>query len=163
MRHSQRPKLQRPSTKLRQSLTLFNMLTNAFRSTLMHYPTPDRIVLIDNQDSFSYNLVDALRQLGYPLVVYRNQLPANTILAQLNSYSGRQLLCLSPGPAAPEQTGCLLDVIARASGRVPMLGICLGFQALVVHVGGVIKRAPEPRSEEHTSELQSRPHLVCRL
>src|SRR5690554_7367247 len=92
MRHSQRPKLQRPSTKLRQSLTLFNMLTNAFRNTLMHYPTPDRIVLIDNQDSFSYNLVDAMRQLGYPLVVYRNQLPTDTILAQLNSYSGRQLL-----------------------------------------------------------------------
>lgn len=125
----------------------------------MHYPTPDRIVLIDNQDSFSYNLVDALRQLGYPLVVYRNQLPADTILAQLNSYSGRQLLCLSPGPAAPEQAGCLLDVIARASGRIPMLGICLGFQALVVHVGGVIKRAPEP-VHGRADSISYRPHPI---
>ncbi len=53
-----------------------------------------RIVLIDNVDSFSYNLVDELRQLGFPLVVYRNQLAAADVIEQLESYSGPQLVCL---------------------------------------------------------------------
>lgn len=105
---------------------------------------PDRIVLIDNQDSFSYNLVDALRQLGYPLLVYRNDLSAATIHAQLATYAGRQLLCLSPGPATPRDAGCLLELIETVAGQYPLLGICLGFQALVEHVGGTIARAPAP-------------------
>lgn len=58
----------------------------------------DRIVMLDNFDSFSYNLVDELRQLGYPLVVYRNDMDAQQLIATMRNYSGRQLLCLSPGP-----------------------------------------------------------------
>ena len=70
-----------------------------------------RIVLIDNVDSFSYNLVDELRQLGFPLVVYRNQLAAADVIEQLESYSGPQLVCLSPGPGHPANAGNLMEVI----------------------------------------------------
>lgn len=104
---------------------------------------PDRIVLIDNFDSFSYNLVDELRQLGYPLVVYRNNVSAEQLLAQMANYCGRQLLCLSPGPGHPARSGNLLALIEGAKGRFPMLGICLGFQALIHASGGDVDRCHE--------------------
>ena len=75
-----------------------------------------RIVLIDNVDSFSYNLVDELRQLGFPLVVYRNQLAATDVIEQLENYSGPQLVCLSPGPGHPSNAGNLMEVIEGAPG-----------------------------------------------
>lgn len=103
----------------------------------------DRIVLLDNRDSFTYNLVDELRQLGYPLVVYRNHIAAEQLLATLASYPGRQLLCLSPGPGHPAESGNLLAVIEGARRRYPMLGICLGFQALVHASGGRVDRCGE--------------------
>lgn len=103
----------------------------------------DRIVLLDNRDSFTYNLVDELRQLGYPLVVYRNHIAAQQLLATLASYPGRQLLCLSPGPGHPAESGNLLAVIEGARGHYPMLGICLGFQALVHASGGRVDRCGE--------------------
>ncbi len=103
----------------------------------------DRIVLLDNRDSFTYNLVDELRQLGYPLVVYRNHIAAEQLLATMASYSGRQLLCLSPGPGHPAESGNLMAVIEGARGRYPMLGICLGFQALVQASGGRVDRCGE--------------------
>lgn len=102
-----------------------------------------RIVLIDNVDSFSYNLVDELRQLGFPLVIYRNQLPAETVLDKLKSYQGPQLVCLSPGPGHPKNAGNLMEVIRYCSGRIPMLGICLGFQALIEHAGGRVDTCGE--------------------
>lgn len=103
----------------------------------------DRIVLLDNRDSFTYNLVDELRQLGYPLVVYRNHIAAEQLLDTMASYSGRQLLCLSPGPGHPAESGNLMAVIEGARGRYPMLGICLGFQALVHASGGRVDRCGE--------------------
>ncbi|MGM0905039.1 MAG: glutamine amidotransferase-related protein [Pseudomonadota bacterium] len=102
-----------------------------------------RIVLIDNVDSFSYNLVDELRQLGYPLVIYRNQLAAGDVIEQLENYSGPQLVCLSPGPGHPSNAGNLMEVIRYCSGRIPMLGICLGFQALIEHAGGRVDTCGE--------------------
>ncbi|RXS42040.1 anthranilate synthase component II [Idiomarina sp. 29L] len=104
---------------------------------------PIRIVLIDNVDSFSYNLVDELRQLGYPLVVYRNQLAAANVIKQLESYQGQQLVCLSPGPGHPANAGNLMDIVRFCSGRIPMLGICLGFQALVELYGGRVDTCGE--------------------
>lgn len=105
--------------------------------------TAERIVLLDNRDSFTYNLVDELRQLGYPLVVYRNHIAAEQLLETLASFPGRQLLCLSPGPGHPAESGNLLAVIEGARGRYPMLGICLGFQALVHASGGRVDRCGE--------------------
>ena len=104
---------------------------------------PTRIVLIDNVDSFSYNLVDELRQLGYPLVVYRNQLAAEEVIRQLDNYQGQQLVCLSPGPGHPANAGNLMEIIRFCSGRIPMLGICLGFQALVEYAGGRVDTCGE--------------------
>ncbi|WP_198678775.1 aminodeoxychorismate/anthranilate synthase component II [Pseudidiomarina insulisalsae] len=117
-----------------------------------------RIILIDNIDSFSYNLVDELRQLGYPLTVYRNTVSLATIRADLENYDGPQLICLSPGPGHPRQAGNLMDVIDYAKDRYPLLGICLGFQALLETYGATVKRCGETlhgkssliRCQQHT-------------
>lgn len=102
-----------------------------------------RIILIDNIDSFSYNLVDELSQLGYPLLVYRNTVTLAALRAELESYQGPQLLCLSPGPGHPRDAGQLMAIIAYARGRYPMLGICLGMQALLEANGAIVKRCGE--------------------
>ncbi|MGQ4276090.1 aminodeoxychorismate/anthranilate synthase component II [Pseudidiomarina sp. E22-M8] len=104
---------------------------------------PARIVLIDNIDSFSYNLVDELRQLGYPLVVYRNTVAMTTLQRTLEAYQGPQLICLSPGPGHPQHAGNLMQVIDYAKGRYPLLGICLGFQALLEAYGAQVRRCSE--------------------
>ena len=90
------------------------------------------IVLLDNQDSFVYNLVDALAE--YQSVVFRNTVDADSILALDPS-----LIVLSPGPGYPADAGCMPELIRRAQGSVPMLGICLGYQALVEHFGGTVQ------------------------
>ena len=118
-----------------------------------------RIVLIDNVDSFSYNLVDELRQLGFPLVVYRNQLAAADVIEQLESYGGPQLVCLSPGPGHPANAGNLMEVIRYCSGRIPMLGICLGFQALIEHAGGRVDTCGEIVHGK-TAKIDTVPHPV---
>lgn len=102
-----------------------------------------RIVLIDNLDSFAYNLVDELRQLGYELTIYRNTVPVEVIQAALENYTGPQLVCLSPGPGHPLTSGSMLKLIDYCCGRIPMLGICLGFQALLHSVGARIDRCEE--------------------
>ncbi|MDN7123495.1 aminodeoxychorismate/anthranilate synthase component II [Pseudidiomarina terrestris] len=105
--------------------------------------TPARIILIDNIDSFSYNLVDELRQLGYPLLVYRNTVALSTLKETLENYAGPQVICLSPGPGHPQRAGNLMQVIDYAKGRYPMLGICLGFQALLEANGAKVRRCGE--------------------
>lgn len=103
------------------------------------------IVLLDNQDSFTYNLVDELAQLGYTLTVYRNTVDVAVIEAHLARavLQGPVLLCLSPGPGHPKSSGNLMDVIAMATGRYPVLGVCLGFQALIEFFGGIVDRCVE--------------------
>lgn len=103
------------------------------------------IVMLDNQDSFAYNLVDELAQLGFSLQVYRNQSPADFIVAQLESAARTQpvLLCLSPGPGHPTEAGCLLELLTLCKGRFPILGICLGFQALIHQAGGEVGRCQQ--------------------
>lgn len=120
---------------------------------------PARIVLVDNVDSFSYNLVDELRQLGFPLIVYRNQLEANDVIEQLKSYNGPQLVCLSPGPGHPANAGNLMEVLRYCSGRIPMLGICLGFQALIEHAGGRVDTCGEIVHGK-TARIDTLPHPV---
>ena len=90
------------------------------------------IVLLDNQDSFVYNLVDELAE--YESVVFRNTVDEDSILALDPS-----LIVLSPGPGYPADAGCMPELIRRAQGSVPMLGICLGYQALVEHFGGTVQ------------------------
>ncbi|MCS4492261.1 glutamine amidotransferase-related protein [Corynebacterium sp. ES2715-CONJ3] len=91
-----------------------------------------RIVLIDNHDSFVYNLVDALSD--YECIVFRNTVPIEQVLQ-----AQPDLICLSPGPGYPAQAGKMMELIDNCIGRIPILGICLGFQALVEHCGGRIE------------------------
>ncbi|WP_448550077.1 aminodeoxychorismate/anthranilate synthase component II [Thalassotalea fusca] len=102
-----------------------------------------KIYMIDNLDSFTYNLVDEFQVLGYELVIYRNTLSADFIMSQIESCDTPVLIVLSPGPGTPQSAGSLMEVIARAAGKYPILGICLGHQALIAHYGGTIGRAPE--------------------
>lgn len=92
--------------------------------------TATNIFLLDNFDSFTYNLVDQFRSLGYPVRIYRNSLPASRIMSEIDACEGDAVLVLSPGPGAPHEAGCLIDLIKLARGQVPILGICLGHQAL---------------------------------
>ncbi|AIZ63008.1 para-aminobenzoate synthase [Hymenobacter sp. DG25B] len=98
-----------------------------------------RLLLLDNFDSFTYNLLDYLQQLGATVQVLRNDAP----LAQLAEHSFDGLV-LSPGPGTPESAGILLEVIAAYHQQVPMLGVCLGHQALGQFFGATLTRASRP-------------------
>jgi len=95
------------------------------------------LLLIDNYDSFTYNLVQAFLVLGSDVKVYRND--EITIDAALELSPTH--LCISPGPGRPESAGVSLDMIAAFEGKVPVLGVCLGHQCLVQHFGGKIVSA----------------------
>jgi len=122
------------------------------------------LVLIDNIDSFTYNLVDEIRSLGIEMSIYRNTVAAQTVLDKLAAYdkTGPTLLMLSPGPGAPSDAGCMPEVLQKVRGKYPVLGICLGHQAIVEAYGGVVARAPEvmhgkasQMSYAQTTETQS--------
>lgn len=105
-----------------------------------------RVVLLDNRDSFVYNLVDQFASLGAEIEVYRNNAPVQTVLqaleptAQEQAAGMRPVLCLSPGPGHPSAAGCLMELVLSAIERqIPTLGICLGFQAIIEAVGGVVE------------------------
>ncbi|ALP51424.1 anthranilate synthase component II [Corynebacterium glutamicum] len=92
------------------------------------------VVLIDNHDSFVYNLVDAFAVAGYKCTVFRNTVPVETILA-----ANPDLICLSPGPGYPADAGNMMALIERTLGQIPLLGICLGYQALIEYHGGKVE------------------------
>ena len=91
------------------------------------------ILLIDNLDSFTFNLVDAIQRLGAEVRVLRNTVSATTALAAAQESDARILI--SPGPGRPEDSGCILELIALAKGRVPLAGVCLGQQAILMEAG----------------------------
>ncbi|QYJ80038.1 aminodeoxychorismate/anthranilate synthase component II [Shewanella acanthi] len=101
-----------------------------------------KLYLLDNFDSFTYNLVDQFRSLGYEVVIYRNDVDATFIADKMLSETQAAALVLSPGPGAPHEAGCMMELIAKLAGKVPMLGICLGHQAMVEYYGGKVERAP---------------------
>ncbi len=98
------------------------------------------ILLIDNYDSFTFNLVHFLGDLGAECDVRRN----DALSAEEAMALQPEAIVLSPGPCAPEQAGVCLDLIAAAAGRVPLLGVCLGHQAIGQAFGAVVDRAPTP-------------------
>ncbi|MCA1654747.1 MAG: aminodeoxychorismate/anthranilate synthase component II [Sphingomicrobium sp.] len=98
------------------------------------------ILLIDNRDSFTFNLADACARLGAAVKVVRNSIAADAAVARAES-EGSTLL-LSPGPGHPRDAGCCMELITRAKGRVPLIGVCLGHQAMVLEAGGTVERAP---------------------
>ncbi|AHM73828.2 anthranilate synthase component II [Yersinia hibernica] len=100
------------------------------------------ILLLDNVDSFTYNLVDQLRSSGHRVVIYRNHIAADTIIARLQQLE-RPVLMLSPGPGTPAQAGCMPELLQRLRGQLPIIGICLGHQAIVEAYGGHVGQAGE--------------------
>jgi anthranilate synthase/aminodeoxychorismate synthase-like glutamine amidotransferase len=98
------------------------------------------ILLIDNYDSFVFNLARYFRRLGHDALVVRNDA---IDVAGVRSL-GPAAVVLSPGPCAPRQAGCSLEMVRQLHAEVPMLGVCLGHQAIGEALGGRIVRAPDP-------------------
>jgi para-aminobenzoate synthetase component 2 len=96
-----------------------------------------RILVVDNYDSFVFNLVQYLAQLGADCEVRRNDAVTPE---EAKSYDG---VLLSPGPGTPEDAGVCVEMVQRCAGEVPLLGVCLGHQAIAVAYGATVERAPE--------------------
>jgi anthranilate synthase component 2 len=97
------------------------------------------VLLVDNYDSFTYNLYQYLGELRADVRVVRN----DALTAQEALALGPRAIVISPGPGTPDQAGVSLDLIRAAAGRVPLLGVCLGHQALGQAFGGTVVRAPK--------------------
>jgi anthranilate synthase component 2 len=98
------------------------------------------IILIDNYDSFTFNLVHYFGGLGAEVVVHRNdKITSEQVIA-----ADPDAIVLSPGPCTPADAGICLDLVERAAGSTPILGVCLGHQAIGQAFGGAVVRAPSP-------------------
>jgi anthranilate synthase/aminodeoxychorismate synthase-like glutamine amidotransferase len=98
------------------------------------------VLLVDNYDSFSFNLAEAFERLGCKVLAFRNSAPAEGLLEL--ALKRQALIALSPGPGKPADAGCCLELVRRAKGKAPLLGVCLGHQAIVEDAGGTVGPAP---------------------
>src|SRR6266576_4466080 len=98
------------------------------------------LLVIDNYDSFTYNLVQYLGELGEQIEVRRND---ESSVDEIESKLRPQRIVVSPGPGTPEDAGISMEVIKRFGGRVPVLGVCLGHQSIGQVFGGRVLRAPK--------------------
>lgn len=103
--------------------------------------SPPRVIIVDNYDSFTFNLVQLLGSLGAGCEVFLNDRCNPATIAERDPAA----IVLSPGPGRPEQAGACLSVLRAFAGRVPILGVCLGHQAIALHFGGTIVVDPRPR------------------
>src|SRR6187399_2235852 len=99
------------------------------------------ILVIDNYDSFTYNLVQYLGELGAEMRVIRND---EATVDEIESEMKPERILISPGPGTPDTAGISLGAIERFAGKLPILGVCLGHQAIGQHFGGKVVRAPQP-------------------
>ena len=97
------------------------------------------IAMIDNYDSFTYNLVQYLGELGADVRVWRN----DEITVDALEQAAPERIVISPGPCTPNEAGVTLEVLARLSGKIPILGVCLGHQAIGQAFGGKVIRAKQ--------------------
>lgn len=100
-----------------------------------------KVLILDNYDSFTYNLAQYIGELGADPVVFRNDVLSPAGAAELKP----DRIVISPGPGVPEDAGYSIEYIATLSPSIPTLGVCLGLQAAVVAFGGTVGLAPEPR------------------
>lgn len=98
-----------------------------------------KVVMLDNYDSFTFNIVQYLVELGADVVTYRND---EISVEQIEALAPTHLV-ISPGPCTPNEAGISLDAIERFAGRLPILGVCLGHQAIGQVYGGKVVRAPQ--------------------
>jgi anthranilate synthase/aminodeoxychorismate synthase-like glutamine amidotransferase len=98
------------------------------------------LLLIDNYDSFTFNLAHRIGELGATVKVLRNDAMS---LAEIERLTPDRLV-ISPGPGRPESAGVTIEALRRFVGRIPVLGVCLGHQALSIAFGGKVERAPRP-------------------
>ncbi len=106
------------------------------------------ILMVDNYDSFTFNLVQGFRGLGASVAVFRN----DQISLQEAVNTQKSHLVISPGPGNPESAGISVELIQALAGAVPILGVCLGHQSIVAAYGGTITRAPR-QMHGKTSEV----------
>lgn len=99
-----------------------------------------KILLLDNYDSFTYNLVHYIGELGAEVAVHRNDQITVADIMKMKPDG----IVISPGPGAPAEAGICLALIKEASGKIPLLGVCLGHQAIGEAFGGRVVRAPQP-------------------
>ncbi len=99
------------------------------------------LLVIDNYDSFTYNLVQYLGELGADIKIFRND---EITVDKIESDLRPERILISPGPGTPDAAGISLAVIERFAGKLPILGVCLGHQAIGQHFGGKVVRGPEP-------------------
>lgn len=99
------------------------------------------LLVIDNYDSFTYNLVQYLGELGAAMTIRRSD---EVTLAEIETQIKPTRILISPGPGTPDDAGVSLEVLERFAGKIPMLGVCLGHQAIGQAFGGRVVRAPAP-------------------
>lgn len=101
-----------------------------------------KVILIDNFDSFTYNLVDQFRSDGNEVQVFRNNVSVATVENALEN-TPDCVLVFSPGPGHPCNAGCMPELLRHQRGRTPIIGICLGHQAIIEAYGGTVGNANE--------------------
>lgn len=99
------------------------------------------LLVIDNYDSFTYNLVQYLGELGAEMKIFRND---EVTVEEIENNLKPEKILISPGPGTPDNAGITLKVIEKFAETLPILGVCLGHQAIGQHFGGKVIRAPEP-------------------
>src|SRR5580700_3521051 len=97
------------------------------------------ILLLDNYDSFTYNLAQYLGQMGQQLAIHRNDKITLDEIEQMQP----ERIVISPGPCTPQEAGISIPLIQRFAGKIPILGVCLGHQAIGAAFGGKVIRAPK--------------------
>ena len=117
------------------------------------------VLLVDNYDSFTWNLAHRLGELGAQVRVVRNDAMTVDELERLSP----SRIVISPGPGRPETAGVSIDVLKRFAGRLPMLGVCLGHQALAIAFGGKVDRAGSPMHGKTSHVAHEGTHLFAGL
>jgi anthranilate synthase component 2 len=100
-----------------------------------------RILMVDNHDSFTFNLLDEFARRGCRVEVWRNSVEAGELMRKAMAPPRAALIVLSPGPGRPSDAGCCIPLVRMAAGRVPLLGVCLGHQAIVEAFSGEVAAA----------------------
>jgi anthranilate synthase component 2 len=117
------------------------------------------LLLLDNYDSFTFNLAHRLGELGADVRVVRNDAVTVDEVAAMTP----DRIVISPGPGRPESSGISIDLLRRFAGTLPMLGVCLGHQAIGVAFGGRVERAPQPVHGKTSAITHEGTHLFAGL